>query len=251
MSSNSNFGQLVLVLGDMHIPDRASKIPAKFQSMLVPNKMQHVLCTGNVSRESRTMLQGLAPNVHAVRGAFDDDDSLPETRVVQVGAFRIGVIHGQAKQSTQASQAFLQRMRRQLNVDILVSGSTHQNRVAVENECHYFINPVSTNITRTRSIRRQCDTSMSIDHSQVLLLNCFTLYHQGSITGASTVLTEEVVPSFILLAVQDTKVVCYVYELVNDEVSVSKTEFVKRNELDPDKEAATAHNAQLMASLLA
>lgn len=145
MSSNSNFGQLVLVLGDMHIPDRASKIPAKFQSMLVPNKMQHVLCTGNVSRESRTMLQGLAPNVHAVRGAFDDDDSLPETRVVQVGAFRIGVIHGQAKQSTQASQAFLQRMRRQLNVDILVSGSTHQNKVAVENECHYFINPVSTN----------------------------------------------------------------------------------------------------------
>lgn len=92
---------------------------------------------------------------------------------------------------------------------------------------------------------------LSIDHSQLFLLDCFTLYHQGSITGASTVLTEEVVPSFILLAVQDTKVVCYVYELVNDEVSVSKTEFVKRNELDPDKEAATAHNAQLMASLLA
>jgi hypothetical protein len=36
----SDFGELVLVLGDFHIPHRAAGIPEKFQRMLVPNKMQ-------------------------------------------------------------------------------------------------------------------------------------------------------------------------------------------------------------------
>ena len=44
----SDFGELALVLGDFHIPHRAATIPEKFQRMLVPNKMQHVLCTGNL-----------------------------------------------------------------------------------------------------------------------------------------------------------------------------------------------------------
>jgi vacuolar protein sorting-associated protein 29 len=39
---------LVLALGDMHIPHRAPDIPAKFKSMLVPGKIQHIICTGNL-----------------------------------------------------------------------------------------------------------------------------------------------------------------------------------------------------------
>jgi predicted phosphodiesterase len=46
----AEFGELVLVLGDMHIPHRAATIPEKFKRMLVPNKMQHVLCTGMYER---------------------------------------------------------------------------------------------------------------------------------------------------------------------------------------------------------
>jgi hypothetical protein len=51
---------------------------------------------------------------------------------------------------------------------------------------------------------------------------------QGSITGAYSSLTKNVTPSFVLLAVQGPKVVCYVYELVNGDVEVSKTEFTKK-----------------------
>jgi hypothetical protein len=36
----TDFGELVLVVGDFHIPHRAASIPEKFQRMLVPNKMQ-------------------------------------------------------------------------------------------------------------------------------------------------------------------------------------------------------------------
>ena len=69
---------------------------------------------------------------------------------------------------------------------------------------------------------------------------------QGSITGAYSSLTEEVTPSFILLAVQQEKIICYVYELVNDQVEVSKTEFSKKTASEP----ATAVNSALMQSLL-
>lgn len=39
---------LVLVLGDLHIPHRASTLPSKFKKLLVPGRIQHILCTGNL-----------------------------------------------------------------------------------------------------------------------------------------------------------------------------------------------------------
>ena len=36
---------LVLCIGDLHIPHRVADLPAKFKSLLVPGKIQHVLCT--------------------------------------------------------------------------------------------------------------------------------------------------------------------------------------------------------------
>ena len=81
-------------------------------------------------------------------------------------------------------------MRRRLDVDVLISGHTHKNEV-VKHDGHYHINP-------------------------------------GSITGAfSECRPGSVSPSFVLLAIQGKKVVCYVYELIDDEVEVFKTEFSK------------------------
>ena len=61
--------------------------------MLVPNKMQHVICTGNVGDQYQELC-GLAPNVCMVQGDFDLEYDFPPTQVVQVGQFRIGVLHG-------------------------------------------------------------------------------------------------------------------------------------------------------------
>lgn len=91
----SDFGELVLVIGDFHIPHRAAGIPEKFQRMFVPNKMQHVLCTGNLStKEQYDELRTLAPNVHVVRGSFDDNTSFPDTKVIQIGQFKVGLASG-------------------------------------------------------------------------------------------------------------------------------------------------------------
>jgi vacuolar protein sorting-associated protein 29 len=145
----ANFGELILVLGDLHIPQRASKIPTPFKRMLVPNRMQHVICTGNVSDEQFEEIRALAPNMVVVAGDCDDPATaglaFPETRVLQVGAVRIGVIHGHQIIPWDSPGA-LARMRRKLNVDILISGHTHKNEVSIdEEEGHCYINPVSLN----------------------------------------------------------------------------------------------------------
>lgn len=194
----ANFGELVLVLGDMHIPHRASAIPEKFKRMLVPNKMQHVICTGNLgSKENFDGLRDLAPHVHVVAGDMEfsgpQSAAFPETTVVTVGEFRIGVIHGH-QITPWGDHMALGAMRRKLGCDILISGNTHINEV-VEQEGFYHINP-------------------------------------GSITGSFSATNPDVTPSFVLLAVQGSKVVCYVYELVNGEVDVSKTEFTKTSAED-------------------
>lgn len=184
----------MLVLGDLHIPHRADMIPEKFKRMLVPNKMQHVICTGNMgSKEQYEELRNLAPNVHVVDGDFEYPGAMfPDTKVVQVGDFKIGIIHGH-QVVPWGEQMALSMMRRKLDVDILISGHSHKNGV-VEHEGHYHINP-------------------------------------GSITGAYSAINDKVTASFVLLAVNGSNVVCYVYELIDDNVDVSKTEFSKNDNL--------------------
>lgn len=222
-----NFGELVLVLGDMHIPHRASCIPEKFKRMLVPNKMQHVFCTGNIgSRQQYDEVRSLAPNIHITAGdyeynspAFSSFDpsssassslatsSFPESKIITVGEFRIGLLHGHQIVPV-GDHAVLDMHRRKMDVDILIHGHTHRNEVVEYDRGCYHINPGS--ITGAWSTQ---------------------LNHAGG-TDSAGAGGFDVTPSFVLLAVQGNKIVCYVYELVNGEVDVSKTEFSKRVEND-------------------
>ena len=144
---SASFGELVLVLGDAHLPERASNIAAPFKRMLVPNKMQHVICTGNMgsSPELWNEIRQLAPVVHCVAGDHDEDYNIfPETAIVQVGQFRIGIVHGHQLVPLGSKEA-VEHMRRKLHVDIIVTGHTHQSAVFDENDGFYHINPVSSN----------------------------------------------------------------------------------------------------------
>lgn len=86
---------MVLVIGDLHIPHRAYSLPVKFRKLLVPNKIQHVLCTGNLCvEETMDFLKSLACDVHCVRGDFDEGTNYPEVKVINVGHYRIGLTHG-------------------------------------------------------------------------------------------------------------------------------------------------------------
>eukprot|EP00058_Branchiostoma_floridae_P026345 XP_002611836.1 hypothetical protein BRAFLDRAFT_83140 [Branchiostoma floridae] len=156
---------LVLVLGDLHIPYRSNGMPAKFKKLLVPGKIQHILCTGNLcTKESFDYLKTLASDVHVVKGDFDE--------VVPWGDIE--------------SLAMVQR---QLDVDILISGHTHKFE-AFEHENKFYINP-------------------------------------GTATGAYNALDSGVTPSFVLMDIQATTVVTYVYQLIGDDVKVERIEYKK------------------------
>jgi vacuolar protein sorting-associated protein 29 len=143
-----------------------------YERMLVPNKMQHILCTGNIgSKGEYEKLRELAPNVHVVCGDYEYNRTLassaanpygsstsnmpnkrttfttasvfPDTKVIQVGEFRIGIINGY--QIIPHNHMTLGSMRRKLDVDILITGHTHKNEV-VKHEGFWHINPVSLSV---------------------------------------------------------------------------------------------------------
>jgi len=180
---------LVLILGDMHIPHRAHGIPAKFQSLLVPGKIQHILCTGNVcTKEGYEYLKSLASDVHVVKGEFDEVTTWPETKVVTIQQFKIGLCHGHQVVPWGDTEA-LAVLQRQLDVDMLVTGNTHKFS-AFEYKQKFFINP-------------------------------------GSATGAWSAIASDVVPRFVLMDIQGDTCNTYVYELDGEKVNVDRMEFKK------------------------
>jgi len=183
---------LVLVIGDLHIPHRAHGLPSKLKKLLVSGKIQHILSTGNLcTKDTHDYLKGLAllaSDLHIVKGDFDENSTYPDTKVVNIGQFRIGLSHGHqiVPWGDRTSLAILQR---QLDVDILITGHTHKFE-AFENNNKFYINP-------------------------------------GSATGAYSSLTNEVVPTFVLMDIQGTHVITYVYQLRAGEVKVEKIDFNK------------------------
>ena len=199
---------LVLVIGDFHIPHRAHDVPTAFKKMLVPGKIQHILCTGNLcSKETFDYLRTIAPDIHLARGEFDDKSvatlgkasqssssgsnaQSEESLVVTLGQFRIGLTHGHqiVPWGDKESLACLQR---KLDVDVLISGHTHAHSV-YEHDGKLFMNP-------------------------------------GSATGAYSPLTPSPVASFVLMDIQQDTIVYYVYQADSSgDVKVKKKEFTKR-----------------------
>ena len=182
--------ELVLVVGDMFVPQRSPDINEQFKSILIPNKLQHVLSLGNIgSRESYDWLKSLSNDFHTVKGDFDEGD-IPEKKVVQIGEFKIGMIHGHQVLPWGDLDA-LTNIQRELGCDILLSGHTHQIDIKVKDK-KFYINP-------------------------------------GSISGAFSHLIADPNPSFVLMILQGEEAIVYLY-ILNDKsqkFELSKIEFSK------------------------
>lgn len=137
---------LVLIIGDLHIPHRVHDLSIKFKKLLVPGKIQQILCTGNVcDKETYDYLRTIAPDVHVVRGDYDEAPNLgpgfPLSVTVHHSPIKIGIIHGHQCVPTGDLDG-LSTLARQMDVDVLVSGHTHAVQ-AVEYENRFFVNPGS------------------------------------------------------------------------------------------------------------
>ena len=115
---------LVLVIGDLHIPHRIHDLPSKFKKLLVPGKIQQILCTGNIcDKETYDYLRTISPDVHIAKGDYDES-SFPSSVTVMHNPIKIGVTHGHQSVPTGDLDS-LSSIARQMDVDVLVSGHTH------------------------------------------------------------------------------------------------------------------------------
>ncbi|KAL5606659.1 hypothetical protein BROUX41_003055 [Berkeleyomyces rouxiae] len=189
---------LILVIGDMYIPDRALDIPAKFKKLLAPGKISQTLCLGNLTdKTTYEYLRSISPDLKIVKGRFDvEATSLPLSQVVTHGSLRIGFLEGFTLVSNEPDLLLAEASK--LDVDVLCWGGTHRFD-AFEYMDKFFVNP-------------------------------------GSATGAFlpswTNENEDPVPSFCLMDVQGISLTLYVYQLRKDEegnetVVVEKVTYTK------------------------
>nr|7BLP_B Chain B, Vacuolar protein sorting-associated protein 29 [Thermochaetoides thermophila DSM 1495]7BLP_D Chain D, Vacuolar protein sorting-associated protein 29 [Thermochaetoides thermophila DSM 1495]7BLR_B Chain B, Vacuolar protein sorting-associated protein 29 [Thermochaetoides thermophila DSM 1495]7BLR_D Chain D, Vacuolar protein sorting-associated protein 29 [Thermochaetoides thermophila DSM 1495] len=190
---------LILVIGNLHIPDRALDIPPKFKKLLSPGKISQTLCLGNLTdRATYDYLRSISPDLKIVRGRMDvEATSLPLMQVVTHGSLRIGFLEGFTLVSEEPDVLLAEANK--LDVDVLCwAGGSHRFE-CFEYMDKFFVNP-------------------------------------GSATGAFTTdwlaEGEEVVPSFCLMDVQGISLTLYVYQLRKDEngtenVAVEKVTYTK------------------------
>ena len=192
---------MVLLVSDIFITLETPEIDSQFKSILVPNKINHVLCLGNIgNQETFDWLNSISSDLYVTKGDYDINKNLPEKTAVQIGNFKIGMIHGH-QIIPMGDLEILSNVQRELDCDVLVSGYTYNLGINLKENILY-LNP-------------------------------------GTISGALSPLNEDYIPSFILLVLQgeDAKIYSYVLSDKSKKFEVGKIEYYRRsNELKIVKE---------------
>lgn len=180
---NTGTNEMILILGDVHIPNRIDAIPEEIKKVLGNNKskVSRIICTGNFGNIETydyfksLLAKGSESNFYCVKNDFQDTKmSFPEMTTVKSHDFAIGVINGY-QVVPWGDLTALSTYQKQLECDILVSGFTHIRGV-FQFEGKWFINP-------------------------------------GTITGAFSSLNNNPLPSFMILLINGDAANLYLYEL--------------------------------------
>lgn len=136
---------LIGLISDTHIPDRGKKLPDKvFESF---KNVDMILHAGDVtSQEILDKLSEFAP-VIAIQGNTDRmvGLELPKTEIVDVNGIKIGLNHGEVYPRADTQQ--LLYLAKQLDVDILVTGHSHQPKIE-QKDGVLLLNPGSPMVPR-------------------------------------------------------------------------------------------------------
>jgi len=174
--------ELILIMGDVHIPNRIDSIPNDVKELLNANKgkFSRILCTGDFGTiESYEYFKSLLPkskewNFNCVKTDFQETKlSFPATLSLKSNGYKIGIINGY-QIVPWGDLTALSALSKQMECDIMISGFTHLRGV-FHFEGKWFINP-------------------------------------GTITGAFSPLTNNPPPSFMVLFTLPEIATLYLYE---------------------------------------
>lgn len=136
---------LIGLISDTHIPDRAKNIPSKIFEAF--ENVDMILHAGDVtSKEVLDKLGEIAPTV-AIQGNTDRyyGFELPKNEVIEVDDLKIGLIHGEVYPRADTQQ--LLYLAKQLDVNILVTGHSHQPKIE-QIEDVLLLNPGSPTVPK-------------------------------------------------------------------------------------------------------
>ncbi len=136
---------LIGLISDTHIPDRARILPQNVIDAF--SDVDLILHAGDLtSPKVIDELEEIAP-VMAVQGNMDRANgiNLPKAKVIEAEDLRIGLVHGEVYPRADSQQ--LLYLTRELNVDILVSGHSHQPKIE-QSEGILLLNPGSPIVPR-------------------------------------------------------------------------------------------------------
>ena len=136
---------LIGLISDTHIPHRAKILPQNVIDAF--SDVDLILHAGDLtSLRVIEELEQLAP-VMAVQGNMDRANGidLPKAKIIEVEDLKIGVIHGEVYPRADSNQ--LLYLAKELNVDILVSGHSHQPKIE-QKDGVLLLNPGSPIVPR-------------------------------------------------------------------------------------------------------
>ncbi len=136
---------LIGLISDTHIPDRAKEIPEKVITTF--KDVDLILHAGDLtSTQVIDELEKIAPTI-AIQGNMDRvaGIKLPNANVIEAEGLKIGLIHGEVYPRGDTQQ--LLYLAKQLNVNILVSGHSHQPKIE-QIEDILLLNPGSPVVPR-------------------------------------------------------------------------------------------------------
>ena len=136
---------LIGLISDTHIPDRARIMPQNVIDAF--SDVDLILHAGDLtSLDVIEELEKIAP-VMAVQGNMDrvNGINLPKAKTLEVEGAKIGVVHGEVYPRADTQQ--LVYLAKQLDVDILVSGHSHQPKIE-QTDRVLLINPGSPIVPR-------------------------------------------------------------------------------------------------------
>ena len=136
---------LIGLISDTHIPDRAKEIPEKvFEAFSEVDLIMHAgdLTSPKVIDD----LEQIAP-VMAIQGNMDRARGidLPAAKVIEAEGLKIGIVHGEVYPRADTQQ--LVYLAKELDVDILVSGHSHQPKIE-QKDGVLLLNPGSPIVPR-------------------------------------------------------------------------------------------------------
>ncbi|MFB6159338.1 MAG: YfcE family phosphodiesterase [Candidatus Nanohalobium sp.] len=150
---------MIAVVSDSHVPSRAEKIPAEFREKM--KKADLTVHAGDFAeREVYNSIDEYGDLV-AVKGNCDFFD-LPNSRTFEREETEFGVYHGTGI-TPRGDHDTLQKIATEdLEVDVLITGHTHQEEITVLENC-VILNPGSCTGVGGGSARESSPTMMEIN----------------------------------------------------------------------------------------